>query len=61
MTKKKKLTGKEATRVRLLANGLMLNDVSYETAATIVGMRLSYLGKFSIPNLEIAFRDWLEP
>lgn len=52
---RKKLTKKELRAARLLVEAMRANAISYETAADIVGMRLTYLGKFSIPNVALVF------
>jgi len=52
----RKLTNKELQATRTLAQTLTESGVSFETAATIVGMRLTYLGAFSIPNVEQVFQ-----
>jgi hypothetical protein len=52
----RKLTKSELRSVRTLANILTESGLSYEGTAYIVGMRLKYLGAFSISNLEQVFQ-----
>lgn len=52
----RKLTKKELGATRTLAKTLIESGVSFEAAATIVGMRLTYLGAFSILNVEQVFK-----
>ncbi len=52
---RKKLTKKELRAARLLVEAMRANAISHDTAADIVGMRLTYLGKFSIPNVALVF------
>lgn len=50
------LTKTELRATRTLAQMLMESGVNFETAAEIIGMRLKYLGAFSIPNVARVFR-----
>lgn len=52
----RKLTKKELRATRTLAEVLRANGISLENAAMIVGMRLRYLGVFSIPNVARVFQ-----
>ena len=52
---KKALTKTELRATQTLAKMLRESGLRYETAVEIVGMRLTYLGKFSIPNLAQVF------
>lgn len=52
----RKLTKGELRSVRMLATILTESGLSYEGTAYIVGMRLKYLGAFSISNLEQVFQ-----
>lgn len=52
----RKLTKTELRATRMLSKMLMESGVTFETAANIVGMRLKYLGAFSIPNVARVFR-----
>ena len=51
----RKLTKKELKATKALVRALSENGISFEAAAEIVGMRLTYLGAFSIPNIERVF------
>lgn len=50
------LSKRELRATRTLAQMLMESGVSFEAAAEIIGMRLKYLGAFSIPNVARVFR-----
>uniref|UniRef100_UPI0040470FF3 hypothetical protein n=1 Tax=Yoonia sp. TaxID=2212373 RepID=UPI0040470FF3 len=52
----RKLTKQELRSTRTLAQTLIESGVSFDKAAEIVGMRLTYLGAFSIPNVARVFR-----
>ena len=52
-----KLTHDELKKARSLMRMLRDSGYSYETNATIVEMRLSYLKKFSTRSLEIVFEE----
>lgn len=52
----RKLTTAELRSVRTLATILTESGLSYEGTAFIVGMRLKFLGAFSIANLERVFQ-----
>lgn len=52
----RKLTKPELRATRLLAQMLMASGFDFEFTAEIVGMRLKYLGAFSIPNVARVFR-----
>lgn len=52
----RKLTKGKLRSVRTLANILTESGLSYKGTAYIVGMRLKYLGAFSISNLEHIFQ-----
>lgn len=53
--RKKELTKKELRAARFLVEAMRANGIPFETAADIVGMRLTYLRKFSISNVEKVF------